>query len=122
MKTTLLTTSNGTRETATRTIDVTISMPETLKEWQNFLGAEDIVCAAIRKSYVIALQAFIRGLFKREERMSDDDIRAEAEKWRMQPRTRTSKADKVLKLADDMTPDERKELIKKLKKDMANTA
>lgn len=77
---------------------------------------EDVVLAHVKSSITVALQGNLRTMIKAEK--SQEEIDEAVAKWKPGMRTPgKTKLEKVHDLMGDMTPEQRAELLKKLKAD-----
>ena len=101
-------------------VEVTIEydMPESIEGLIEKFG-QPVIVAQTRAALVISLQAAIRRLVTKGK--SPDDIEKELAAWRPDVRSvvRRSTMEKVTSSLDKLTPEQRRELLAKLREDVA---
>ena len=101
-------------------VEVTIEydLPESIEGLIEKFG-QPVIVAQARAALVISLQAAIRRLITQGK--SPDDIEKELAAWRpdIRPRVTRSALEKATSSLDKLTPEQRRELLAKLREDVA---
>ena len=92
---------------------VNANIPDTLQDYTTALGG-DVVANLLRQKYIINLQAYMRGLIRKQKKQ--DEIQVAVNGWKpglvKEKRPATEKA---FDLFEGMSPEQQAEFLKKLK-------